>query len=264
MGSGGETPTRQGRQPVDGDHGTVTVLDGDRDPGPAQSGGDDVTGRPRRHPSWGDDVDLGELDVFIPGALASGFLVSLFLLAGDALRSVRGDSGARRLIDVTATAIVADVRCGPGAHRRISTGLRERWVYGLVGAASLGVAAIVIPGATWNFLNPDGYIRQVAWVAALSALGALAFLALGVQTMRVAPKWLPPFFAVAGTAFTLRYVLLASRSTMPLVAVAGSIVTVALVAGSWRLRGPGAEVPAAVRALAARSPLGRLPGGRNE
>ncbi len=216
-----------------------------------------MTGRPRRHRSWVDDVDPGGLNVFIPGALASGFLVSLFLLAGDALRSVRGDSGNRRLVEVTAEAIVGDVRSGPGTHRRISTGLRERWVYGLVGGASLGVAAIVIPGASWNFLNPDGYARHVAWVAAVSALGALAFLALGVQTMRVAPKWLPSFFAVAGTAFTLRYMLLVSRSTMPLVAVAGFAVTAALVAGSWRLRGRGADVPASVRALAARSPLGR-------
>ncbi len=68
-----------------------------------------MIGRVPRHTSLGDDVDPGGLFVFIPGAMASGFLISLGLLAGDAFRRVRGDAGTDRRVMITGAAVADEV-----------------------------------------------------------------------------------------------------------------------------------------------------------
>jgi len=117
-----------------------------------------MIGRVPRHTSLGDGIDPNGLFVFIPGAIASGFLISLGLLAGDAYRGVRGDSGNQRRIRNSGAVVADEIRDGAGAGRRASHGLRRSAVYGVVGLASFGLVTLGIPGATWNFFNPVGYI----------------------------------------------------------------------------------------------------------
>lgn len=218
-----------------------------------------MIGRARHHHGWADDVDPFVLRVFIPGALASGFLVSVGLLLGDALRKLRGDGAARRRVALAGAALAEEVRCGAGAGRRSSAGLRPRAVYGVVGLASMGLVAGVAPGAAGNFLAPGGYLSDISWIWAASTLGALAFAAVGVQTLRVAPEWVPVTVGIVGAGVLVRFTLGPEPvgTRLAVIAVVGVVAPV-LAAATWRLRGRRGrtDVPPSVRALLAATPLG--------
>lgn len=214
-----------------------------------------MIGRVPRHRSVADDVDPWQLHVFIPGALASGLLVSVGLMVGDLIRRLRGDHGIRRMVEMTAAAAAAEIRDGLDAPRHVRSGLRAPAVYGVAASASLGIAIAVVPGATWNFFNPRGYISGLAWIWALSLLGAIVFVALGVQMLRLAPLWTPVFVALTGIGLTLRIAWAAGAAASIL--GTGIAVTVVVTEVSRRLGRGTAGVPAGVRPLLARSPLGR-------
>lgn len=213
-----------------------------------------MIGRVPRHRSAADDADPGAAHVFIPGALATGFLVSLALLVGDAVRRVRGDRATSRRAEVTASALLAHVRGGPQAVRHVGGGSRTTALYGVLGSASVGLAMAVGVGATWNYLNPDGYMRALAWPWTVSLLGALGFAWLGVQSLRLAPAWIGPgAFAVAG-GFSARFAVLAERPWR--VGAIGLVLTVAVTWLAARVAPRRPLVTASVQALLARTPLG--------
>jgi len=198
-----------------------------------------MIGRVPRHTSLGDGIDPNGLFVFIPGAIASGFLISLGLLAGDAYRGVRGDSGNQR---------------------RIRNGLRRSAVYGVVGLASFGLVTLGIPGATWNFFNPVGYISDIGWIWALSLLLIGGFAVLGVQTLRLAPRWHSITVVFLGLGIAARFAV--GNESGPLRAgliVLGVVVVAAGAGFAWRARAirRGVDVPPSVRPLLARTPLAR-------
>lgn len=215
-----------------------------------------MIGRTPKHQHWSDEMDPDAMYVFIPGALASGFLVSMALLVGDMIRNIRGDRGRRRRVAVLADALVASTRDGDREDRQVFTGLRSQDTYGLLGAIALGIAAIVLPGATWNFLNPDGYIRGIVWIWGVSMAGMLAFAAIGIQLLGLSLNWVPRFLAIAGTAFTIRFAFLVDSGTVPLELGIGTIITIALVGATWRLRDRPMSVAPTARGLLARTPLG--------
>lgn len=216
--------------------------------------------RVRRHTAIGNGVDPHGLHVFIPGALAGGFLISLGLLVGDAVRKMRGDTAIERRVIHTGAAVAAEVHSGAGASVRTESGLRPRWVYGFVATASFGLVLLVIPGATWNYVNPGGYISDIAWIWAVSMVVVVGFAALGHQTIRLAPEWLPPIFGILGLGAALRFLLgnesPALRTTLVVVAL---LVGAIGVAATWRLRHLAGvvSVPPSVRPLLARTPLSR-------
>lgn len=219
-----------------------------------------MIGRVPRHTSLGDDVEPGDLFVFIPGALAGGFLISVGLLIGDAIRKVRGDAGIERRVRHSGAAIADEVRAGGGASRRTESGLRPRAVYGVVSGISFALVVLVVPGATWNFLNPDGYIQNVGWIWAVSMLLVIGFLVLGVNTIRLAPGWLPGIIAALGAGFALRFVFgseLAVNRTVLI--VFGLLVAIVGPALTWRMRGRSdrTDVPPSVRPILTRTPLSR-------
>lgn len=214
--------------------------------------------RARRHTAIGDGVDPYGLHVFIPGALAGGFLISLGLLVGDGIRKVRGDAAIERRVTHTGAAVADEVRSGAGASRRTESGLRPRWVYGSVATASFGLVLLVIPGATWNYVNPGGYISDISWIWAVSMVLVLGFAALGYQTIRLAPEWLPSIIGILGLGVALRFLLgnesPALRTTLVVVGLVGGAIGVAV---TWRLRRLAGvvSVPPSVRPLLARTPL---------
>jgi hypothetical protein len=219
-----------------------------------------MIGRVPRHTSLGDDVDPDTLSVFIPGALASGFLISIGLLVGDAFRKVRGDAGTDRRVRHTGAAVADEVRTGADASRRTRSGLRPRPVYGVVSAISFALVIIVVPGATWNFVNPEGYISDIGWIWAVSLLLVLGFMVLGFQTLRLAPEWLPVIIAVIGVGFALRFTLGGEPVILRSVLIVSGLVAATVGAAStWRMRERRSrtDVPPSVRPILTRSPLTR-------
>lgn len=219
-----------------------------------------MIGRVPRHTSLGDGIDPDALFVFIPGAIASGFLISLGLLAGDAYRGVRGDSGNRRRVRSSSAAIADEVREGAGAARKASHGLRRPAVYGIVSLASFALVTLGIPGATWNFLNPVGYISDIGWIWALSLLSIIGFAVLGVQTLRLVPQLLPFTVVILGLGITLRFALGAETGVLKIGPIVLGFVIMAVGLGlGWRARATsrGVDVPPSVRPLLVRTPLTR-------
>jgi hypothetical protein len=219
-----------------------------------------MIGRVPRHTSLGDDVDPDTLSVFIPGALASGFLISIGLLVGDAFRKVRGDAGTDGRVRHTGAAVADEVRTGADASRRTRSGLRPRPVYGVVSAISFALVIIVVPGATWNFVNPEGYISDIGWIWAVSLLLVLGFMVLGFQTLRLAPEWLPVIIAVIGVGFALRFALGGEPVILRSVLIVSGLVAATVGAAStWRMRERRSrtDVPPSVRPILTRSPLTR-------
>lgn len=219
-----------------------------------------MIGRAPRHRHSSDEVEPFALQVFIPGALASGFLVSLGLLIGDAVRKVRGDRGNRRRVTITGAALAAEVRNGSGAAHAIPFGLRRRATYGITGTLALALVVGVVPGASWNFLNPGGYISDIAWIWAVTMLAVLAFAVLATQALRLAPEWVPIAGALVGGGMLARLVLGPESGTVRTSAIiATAVVTPIVVAATWRLRRRRHTVfvPASVRPLLTTTPLGR-------
>ena len=221
-----------------------------------------MIGRVPRHRSLADDVDPDRLSVFIPGAIASGFLISIGLLVGDALRKIRGGKGIERRVMLTGHALSDEIRGGAGAARSNAAGLRSRHVYGITGAVSLGLAVGTVPGASWNFLNPVGYIGDIGSIWALSMLSVVVFTTVGVLAMRLAPEWLPIFFLAMGVVLVGRFAFgNESAEVRLIVIVASAAVASILAAATWRLRRLRhvVDVPPATRRLLASTPLGRTP-----
>ena len=219
-----------------------------------------MIGRVPRHTSLGDGVEPGGLFVFIPGALAGGFLISVGLLIGDAMRKLRGDTGIERRVRHTGAAIADEVRAGAGASRQTESGLRPRAVYGIVSAISFALGVLVVPGATWNFLNPDGYIQDVGWIWAVSMLLVIGFLILGIHTSRLAPEWLPGIIAALGAGFALRFAFGSEPAiNRTALIVFGLFVAIVGSALTWRKRHriDRTDVPPSVRPILTRTPLSR-------
>jgi hypothetical protein len=219
-----------------------------------------MIGRVPKHTALGDGVEPGGLFVFIPGALAGGFLISIGLLIGDAVRKVRGDAGIERRVKHTGAAVADEIRAGSGASRQTESGLRPRWVYGAVAGISFGLVILGIPGATWNYLNPGGYIQNVGWIWAVSMLGVIGFLALGVQTIRLAPEWLPGIVVALGVGFALRFAFGSEPAVNRTVLIGlGLLIVMAGIVMAWRMRGrhDRTDVPPSVRPLLIRTPLSR-------
>jgi hypothetical protein len=219
-----------------------------------------MIGRVPKHTALGDGVDPDALFVFIPGALAGGFLISIGLLIGDAVRKVRGDAGIERRVKHTGAAVAEEICSGAGASRQTESGLRPRAVYGAVAGISLALVVLVVPGATWNFLNPGGYIQNVGWIWAVSMLAVIGFLTLGVQTIRLAPEWLPGIIATLGVGFAVRFAFGSEPAVNRTVLIVfGLVVAIVGTALTWRMRKRRnhTDVPPSVRPLLTRTPLSR-------
>lgn len=218
-----------------------------------------MIGRVPRHAASGDRVDPGSLFVFIPGALAGGFLISIGLLVGDAVRRLKGDASAERRVRLTGAALVDEIRAGAGASGRTELGLRPLAVYGFVGGISLALVLLVLFGATWNFFNPGGYIEQVAWIWAISMLLAFGFAIVAMHTLRLAPRWLPGILAALGLGFALRFAL-GREPAIDRAILVGFGLALAIIgpAVTWRSgRGRGVAVPPSARPILTRTPLTR-------
>ncbi len=220
-----------------------------------------MIGRPRRHRSFSDDIEPGGLHVFIPGALASGFLVSIGLLISDAVRRVRGDSAATRGVSLTSAVLAEEVRAGTQAARGVTFGMRSRRTYAIVAAIALGIAVAAIPGATWNFFNPVGYIGDISSIWVVSLLLVIVLLAVGLSLMALVPETASTVALIISGIVVLRFVFgRESDGVRLLVALlaAGAGIAVAALTWRWRERRDVIDVPPLVRPLLRMTPLGLI------
>ncbi len=126
--------------------------------------------------------------------------------------------------------------------------------------ASLALVTLGIPGATWNFLNPVGYISDIGWIWALSLLLIIGFAFLGVQTFRLAPQWLPFTVIMLGLGITIRFVAGNETGLLRIGPIIVGLVTMTVGAGlAWRSRATArdVDVPPSVRPLLVRTLLAR-------
>lgn len=220
-----------------------------------------MIGRPRRHRSFSDDVDPGGLHVFIPGALASGFLVSIGLLVSDAIRRVRGDSGATRAVSLTSAVLAEEVRGGTQAARGVTFGLRSRRTYAIVGAIALGIAVAAIPGATWNFFNPVGYIGDISSIWAISLLLVIVLLTVGLILLALVPESASTVALIISGIVVLRFIFGRESAGVRLVVIliaAAAGGALAALTWRWRDRRDVVDVPPLVRPLLRGTPLGLI------
>jgi len=129
-----------------------------------------------------------------------------------------------------------------------------------VSAVSLTLVVSTVPGATWNFLNPTGYISDIGWIWAVSLLIVIGFAVLGVQALRLAPEWLPIIIAAIGGGFAARFAFGGEPPIVKIGLVASGLGVAAIgAAATWplRRRRDRLDVPPSVRPILTRTPLSR-------
>ncbi len=203
-------------------------------------------------------ITTSVLAVFVPGALAGGLLVSIGLLVADGVARLRGDRAALRSTAVRAEAIAADVRHGHGAAASLGTARRSRSTYRLVALVTWGLVALAVPGATWNFFNPGGYISDISWMWVTSALATTAVGVVAVTAVRLQPDAAPLAALAIGLGGIVRFAVGPEGFPPVVVALVGTVATASawVVARRWQRRRPSG-LPAAAVPLLARTALGR-------
>jgi hypothetical protein len=136
-----------------------------------------------RHSTWIDDTEKGT-NVFVPGIMGVGVLLSLGILISDGIARVRGTKGKRRERDLIAGYIADDVLSS--IHVTHTTdparGLRKRTTYLAAGAVFTGVGIYGLFGSFWNYINPvdDGWVEDVAWAWAVSMVAVVGLVSIGL------------------------------------------------------------------------------------
>jgi hypothetical protein len=205
-----------------------------------------------------DETDEGRLQVFVPGAMGAGILLSVGLLLSDAYRRVGGRRLAERRVALTARATATDVVFGPGTSLQSPVGMRGPVVYVVVSAAALGLVALLVPGATWNYFNPSGYIRSIAWIWAASGLAVIYFAMVGFTVASAVPRSLPLIVGAIGLGVTFRFTQLADGIVWVLMVGPGSLTaTIAAVYIAHRYARNLKGLPARAWPLFVSTPLTR-------
>lgn len=211
------------------------------------------------HDEWLDPREpVSVYRVFVPGALAGGVIVSLGLMLVDVVQRIRGTVAADRRRILTARSLVSETVHGEHGSVCDRYGLRRDAVYGLSAGLSLGLAAYLVPGATWNFFKPRGYLSDIGWIWAISLVAVAVFATLGIRLLRAAPQWGIVVAAAVSLVATGRATWLAARGWDIGVFIIGLAVTGAM---TWYAanRAVDRSIPPATRALLLRTPLTKVP-----
>ena len=142
----------------------------------------------RKRPSPYLEIVLFRLNVFVPALMSVGFLFWLAALVRDQLRRRRALTLERRAITAGRAAGAITLGHRPSLTAK-DTGLAERRVYLFTALPFLGLAVYVLIGAVGNYFRPNGYVRDIAWLLALSLLLSLGFAAVGIVLALVSYQW---------------------------------------------------------------------------
>ncbi|HEU4319611.1 MAG TPA: hypothetical protein VFS66_05980 [Acidimicrobiia bacterium] len=173
--------------------------------------------------------------VFIPAAMGLGVLFSVALLFDDLYRKAFGIRSARKRASLMGASTAAQTIRGEFEILQPPKGLRRTRAYWMTAAALLTLGAIALPGATWNYFNPGGYVEGIAFVWAISSVVVVFFLLSGVAVLHAAPSLLPWFVACVTVGYAIRLVTFlefGSRVSAAVgIVIVGGVATV--VARSW-------------------------------
>jgi len=134
-------------------------------------------------------VDADRLFVFVPAIMSIGLVFSVATLLRDGFRW-SGHRSRERRTAIAAESVVTDL-IGEQRQDPNSLGVLSRPSY-LVTAITLVTAALYVTiGSIANFVNEEGYVRDIGWLLALS-LG-LAVLLGFLAAVSVAVYWSWPF-----------------------------------------------------------------------
>lgn len=146
------------------------------------------------------------IGVVIPAAMGIGVLFSVALLFGDFYRRVVGVRSAQKRAELLGASTAAETIYGASETLRPAKGLHSKMTYRITTVVLLTLAAIGVPGATWNYFNPGGYVEGVAWIWAISSVAVVFFLLSGVATLNAAPTLLPWFAVGVTVGYAIRLV----------------------------------------------------------
>lgn len=144
--------------------------------------------------------------VVIPAAMGIGVLFSVALLFGDFYRRVVGVRSAQKRAELLGASTASETLHGTSEIMSLARGLHSTRTYRITTLVLLTLAAMGVPGATWNYFNPGGYVEGVAWIWAISSLAVVFFLFSGVATLHAAPTLLPWFAAGVTVGYAIRLV----------------------------------------------------------
>jgi hypothetical protein len=175
------------------------------------------------------------LAVIIPAAMGLGVLFSVALLFGDFYRRTVGIGSARRRADLLGASTAAETIHGTAQTLWEPKGLRPRKFYFIGAAGLLVVAAVAVPGATWNYFNPGGLFEGIAWVWAISSIAVAFILFAGVATLQAVPSFLPWFAVGVTVGYLIRLVTFLDPPNRISAAIGILVVGLAatVVATSW-------------------------------
>ncbi len=189
---------------------------------------------PDRH----DDGD--RLGVFVPAIMSVGLLFSLLTILRDLFRWAGGRARDRRT--AIEAAAVTNMVLGHEQPQPHELGMLSRRTYLLVSVVLAGAAAYIAIGSTANFLRDGGYVRDIAWLLAVSlALSALFGYLAGIATVVVRswpspPPWVWGPLRTAPLSVTPGRVGVGPSWTLTASTLAAAVTTgfVTLVVGSGR------------------------------
>lgn len=176
-----------------------------------------------------EDLDEDRLHVFVPAAMGAGILLSLGILISDAYRKSGGQRLVERRVAFTAQGVAADVVSPSTAELDAPSVLRLAPVYVVVAAATLGLFALLVPGATWNYLDPGGYVEGIGWLWAVSIVASVFFVRVGFIVAHAVPRWFPLIVGVIGLVLTARFMQFAEGLRWVLVVGLGCLTATLLV-----------------------------------
>jgi phosphodiesterase/alkaline phosphatase D-like protein/membrane-associated phospholipid phosphatase len=129
----------------------------------------------------GDGFRGTDRHVFVPAVMGAGVLFSLLVLVREWLGRLLGRRGHRAVAETKARLVVAEVLPGEVPTGTGSGGrTTSRRVLVILAAACLGFALYVLPGATFNYLRPGGYLAEIAWILAVALVLVVVFAAMGI------------------------------------------------------------------------------------
>ena len=199
---------------------------------------------PRREPrSPYFDVVPVRLNIFVPALMSVGFVFWLGALVRDQLRRRRESSLERRAAIAGANAAAITVGRRPDEDL-VETLSSNRRSHVLIACSLVALAVYVMVGAIANYLRPGGYVSEIGWLLAISALLGISFAAGGAVLLLVVTQWphLSPGLRRLATRTPIvrpprdadGFAEPSQELNIALVATAGAATLVAMVVGSSR------------------------------
>jgi len=150
-----------------------------------------MSASPRRRASPYLDLVGDRLFVFVPAVMSLGFIFWVAALVRDQVHLRRAANLERRATGAGRAA--ANVTLGTPHMFALPDQVRaRRRSYFLAAVPFLAAAVFVLVGSIGNYVRPDGYLSEIAWILAIALACSLAFGWVGVLLVLLGHQWPSP------------------------------------------------------------------------